>query len=116
MSYDEKCKEFVDAFMVVANYNGYVDNIKLIRKYIIKENRKHELDIQSSPFSRIVSYPHNRKDILCNNPDNLDRVLWSCLVVMFGDYGTSPRFGWIVDIDECIEFLDKMIERFDEMN
>lgn len=26
------------------------------------------------------------------------QVLWMIAVLMFGDYGTSPRFGWIEDV------------------
>lgn len=30
--------------------------------------------------------------------DDMD-ILWGTLVCGFGDYGTSPRYGWIRDID-----------------
>lgn len=30
---------------------------------------------------------------------------WSMFVLMFGDYGTSPRFGWIKKTDESIQFF-----------
>lgn len=26
------------------------------------------------------------------------QLFWMCAVEMFGDYGTSPRFGWITDV------------------
>ena len=32
-------------------------------------------------------------------------VIWQMLVEMFGDCGTSPRFGWIEKRKECAEFL-----------
>lgn len=35
-----------------------------------------------------------------------ERLLWSMLVLMFGDYGTSPRVGWIDDMTGCIEFIE----------
>lgn len=35
-----------------------------------------------------------------------ERLLWSMLVIMFGDYGTSPRSGWVDDIEGCIEFIE----------
>lgn len=35
-----------------------------------------------------------------------ERLLWSMLVLMFGDFGTSPRTGWIDDITGCIEFIE----------
>lgn len=32
--------------------------------------------------------------------------VWMICVEMFGDYGTSPRFGWIEQIDEFREFCN----------
>ena len=44
------------------------------------------------------------------NEDEFDQrerhtVIWQMLVEMFGDCGTSPRFGWIEKRKECAEFL-----------
>ena len=41
-----------------------------------------------------------------NLSGSAERLLWSMLVLMFGDYGTSPRTGWINDITGCIEFIE----------
>lgn len=27
------------------------------------------------------------------------QIIWMIAVLKFGEYGTSPRFGWIVDVD-----------------
>lgn len=35
-----------------------------------------------------------------------ESLLWSMLVLMFGDYGTSPSSGWIDDITGCVEFIE----------
>lgn len=37
--------------------------------------------------------------------DNLAPV-WVLCVNLFGDYGTSPRFGWIEDIDGFRRFIE----------
>lgn len=34
-----------------------------------------------------------------------NELIWEILVLMFGDYGCSPRVGWITDIPECVEFI-----------
>ena len=36
-------------------------------------------------------------------------VIWQMLVEMFGDCGTSPRFGWIEKRKECAEFLKEIM-------
>ena len=36
-------------------------------------------------------------------------VIWQMLVEMFGDCGTSHRFGWIEKRKECAEFLREIM-------
>lgn len=33
------------------------------------------------------------------------QILWMICVSLFGEYGTSPRYGWIVDITGFKEFI-----------
>lgn len=33
------------------------------------------------------------------------QILWMICVSLFGEYGTSPRYGWIVDIPGFKEFI-----------
>ena len=42
-------------------------------------------------------------DAFCGSAE---RLIWSMLVLMFGDYGTSPHTGWIDDMTGCIEFIE----------
>ena len=34
------------------------------------------------------------------------QVIWMICVVLFGEYGTSPRYGWIEDIEGFYKFID----------
>ena len=44
------------------------------------------------------------------------QVIWMQLVIMFGDYGTSPRFGWITDTKGFEEFVTKIVnDNLDEI-
>lgn len=45
-----------------------------------------------------------------DNKNEVEFVIWSILVGMFGDWGTSPRSGWIVKPKECKMFLQELIE------
>lgn len=38
------------------------------------------------------------------------QVIWMMCVCMFGDYGTSPRWGWIKDWQGCRTFLEKNLQ------
>lgn len=35
--------------------------------------------------------------------------IWQMLVEMFGDFGTSPRTGWIEQRKECADFLEQVV-------
>ena len=44
--------------------------------------------------------------------DDVDNIYGS-LVCLFGDYGTSPRYGWIeIDTAPLIKVLDERYERY----
>lgn len=79
-------------------YNGYKEQIKAIYEYIKSQD-------VSAP------YPHDLGILSedCNKPD---RILWSTLVVEFGDYGTSPRFGWIDKMERAIEYFETFFNEF----
>lgn len=35
-------------------------------------------------------------------------VLWQLLVCMYGDYGVSPRVGWITNLSGALDFLEEL--------
>ena len=49
----------------------------------------------------------NTKDLECYYQI---QVLWMMLINMFGEYGTSPRFGWIEDIKGYQKFLTEIYD------
>ncbi len=46
--------------------------------------------------------------ILSPKLDEQAEVLWMIAVCLFGDYGTSPRSGWIEDVDGLYDFIDRL--------
>lgn len=50
---------------------------------------------------------HFNLDMYYNDELN---VLWLLLVKMFGDYGCSPRSGWIEKRSACADFLETVVE------
>lgn len=41
-------------------------------------------------------------------------VLWMICVQLFGDYGTSPRYGWIEKKDEFFKFIDSITKTYQD--
>ena len=39
-------------------------------------------------------------------------LIWMIAVIRFGDYGTSPRSGWISDISGFHKFIDAITETY----
>ncbi len=85
----------IDSLLWVLGYNGYEQQIKDIYEYI----KQAEV---------AASYPHDL-GILSDDADSPDRILWSTLVMEFGDYETSPRFGWINKTQRAIDCFEQFI-------
>ena len=80
--------EVLNSFMDVLWYNGYMDSIQNIYDTV---KDAIENDRQKDMFYVLSSHKCN----LSEDPDAPDRIFFSTLVMLFGDYGMSPRTGWI---------------------
>lgn len=82
----------IDAIKSVVWYNGYDE---VIDEWMKLEPGSDmilcplECDTQSAAYGQL-------------------QMLWMICVVLFGDYGTSPRFGWIEDVKGFREFLKRI--------
>lgn len=54
--------------------------------------------------NKSLEYKHDRFD------DEQFEIFWMMLVLMYGEYGSSPRSGWLYlkYKEEIIEFIDKI--------
>lgn len=77
------------------------------------ENGEESVDsirmyLESNKSDRIISSPITKRDFI----DTLEILLWSYLVVKFGNYGTSPKVGHLTnyhhEIDDIIEILRRV--------
>jgi len=70
--------------------------------------------IESNSSNRYVECPDNI------NFDDADIMpasyAWMLCVLMFGNYGTSPRYGWIEHPNEAISFLKSILPDEEEEN
>ena len=108
--YDDKTyaddKSFADAFFWALDYNGY------------NQYTERLADILDSPEGflgdatgyLLIIEDWQRAEIGYKQ-DNMMQMLWMILVQLFGDYGCSPRTGWIEDIAGASKFVRQHIER-----
>ena len=62
-------------------------------------------DIPAGEYSKHVLPPEGYG---CNDDEDARgqlQVIWIIAVMLFGDYGVSPRFGWIEKIDEFHQWI-----------
>lgn len=96
-------EELIDAMACIVCYNGYEDILKDISDYIKYYKRDESI---SFPYSNILKG---------YKVDEFPNIVWALMVIMFGEYGTSPRFGWI-DIknkDKALAFLNSINRTYD---
>lgn len=94
-----------DFYWSVAWYNGYDDEFDKVLNYL-KEQQKI-IDENEAYLSEIV-----RPDFITTD-NSMMELYWMLLVQDFGDYGTSPRSGWIYrdELDDCINHITEMINK-----
>lgn len=104
-----KYNELVDAITTALRYNGYDEEIIELRDKMQNFNNSKK----TSKYDNF-SMPAFPLDFITENEQF--HLFSMILVLMFGEYGTSPRFGWISQerVEECIEFLNIMIEHIKE--
>lgn len=92
-----------EAFFQVVWYNGYQGEIGDWIEAL--ERGENDCPLEILPDDRDGAYAFGQL-----------QVLWMFLVEWFGDYGTSPRYGWIekCNLDDCVEFLKKVVAQCDE--
>lgn len=56
----------------------------------------------------------SKYDHVCIRPNSQEEFIYMICVLLFGEYGCSPRTGWIEDIEGFHNFIDKFIEHYEE--
>lgn len=46
---------------------------------------------------------------LCGDGDEQFEIFWMLMVILFGEWGSSPRTGWILDKEAACKFVDALI-------
>lgn len=82
--YEDGLNLAIRNFMWLARYNGYLEEVNDIYE-----------KLKSSTEISYITRPEKWREKEGYGVDELCGIFWSWLVMMFGDYGTSPRFGWI---------------------
>lgn len=84
-------EELMDALESVVNYNGMLETLQGWKEIPIDEYGYIQRDFGMEDWG-----------------DHQLEVFWMMAVVLFGEYGTSPRYGWIEKHEEFYRWIDEI--------
>lgn len=96
----------LDTLNSVIWYNGIYDFL-----FKIKDEIEKDVGIDEVGQYTLGGYEDRNEDI-----DEQEEIFWMILVLLFGDYGTSPRRGWlyIQNKDGILKFLNAILQDIKE--
>ena len=97
---DVTLAKVIDAIDAVTWYNGLAEAIVEWKNpgYFLE---KHGNLSRGNAFSRYDAETRHQLE-----------EIWMICVVLFGDYGTSPRYGWIENKEAFYQFCDDITETY----
>lgn len=97
MDDEELLYGFIEAFESIVHYDGHKEWLKELAEKISKE----ESFSYKCPFEEEELHTE-------------EHILYMMLVGIFGDWGTSIRFGWIDRKEECVSFINRVLNDLEE--
>lgn len=94
---------------IIVDYNGWYDTLQEIKHYIQIELKKN----MNKPSYYGIAKPKFLWNI---DSDLFPCIIWSILVLQCGEYGTSPRTGWIEKgrAEDAIKIIDALCAKTEE--
>ena len=92
-------EKLLDALDRVAWYNGLAEQI---------------LEWKELPVEQTFTGERQIKHLYRSLDGEQLEVIWMIAVSMFGDYGTSPRTGWITEVGGFFAFIDRITKTYRE--
>lgn len=89
---ERRYNALINALRLVVHYNADMEHI---------EELEHDLKVYGENFyPALTRYTREENSVLW--------VLWQLIVCMYGNYGTSPRSGWITNLSGALKFLEEL--------
>lgn len=92
---------------VERRYNALINALRLVVHYNTNDDFLEEFTQDLKLYGENY-YPAFTKFSFAECP--VSWVLWQLIVCMYGDYGTSPRSGWINNLEGALRFLEVLKE------
>ena len=105
MTLTDADRQAIHSFLSLACYNGYEEDIQDILKAL-------KTAFRCDDKYKAISRPDWEKKYGDYKIDEFGGIFWSWLVIQYGDYGTSPRFGWLYprEAREIADFIEETLQ------
>lgn len=90
-------EKLLSALDRVTWYNGLGDDVLSWKTLPVSMDMRGHTQMEKPDYIQARSYRGSQLE-----------VIWMIAVCMFGEYGTSPRTGWITDIYGFYDFIDRI--------
>lgn len=97
-------EDLIDALDSVTWYNGLAEEIVHWKDPGYFDERTNSLGWNWDLFN---DFPLEMREQI--------QIIWIICVELFGDYGTSPRSGWIENIEAFYKFVDEITKTYREI-
>lgn len=100
-----------DSLCSIIRYNGLTDFLNYLMT-VISGNRVTKISSEQVKIFYYFIHPDDDLWIFSTYDYGQLEIIWMFLVLLFGEYGTSPRTGWIDEdnFDELREFIDEIFD------
>lgn len=102
-----------DSLCSIISYNGLDDFLNYLMT-VVSGNRLRRITAEQIKIFYWYLHPDDDTWIFSTYDYGQLEMIWMFLVLLFGDYGTSPRTGWIEE-DNFVELYNFLEEIFDNM-
>ena len=94
-------EDLIDALDTVTWYNGLAEEIVHWKDpgYFVESTNSLGWN-----WHRFIDFPLEMRQQI--------EIIWMICVNLFGNYGTSPRSGWIENIEAFYEFVDEITKTY----
>lgn len=98
-------EELIEILNSIVWYNGLYEPL-----YNLKKDIEYEKKCSYTKYNHKLELKHEHFD------DRQFEIFWMILVLKYGEYGTSPRSGWLLmeNKKEIIKFIDD-ITKYDRL-
>ena len=93
-------EDLIETLDSIVWYNGIYEGLEKIKEDLLIQNTNDKY----TRFGKTTEYKHEEFY------DDQFEIFWMMLVLLYGNYGTSPRSGWLEmeNKEKIIEFIDKI--------